>query len=183
MAFLQESANSSDAYHQQVPKAYRNVRHSYNNYCEAYPAAQPGLEALNLAVDAMVKGELMAFVENHLLHLPQIVRRLFSHYGVVGGCLSRHQWEESSYDATNVIYSSMWEYWKGTCRSNTQLNNVGNIVEVLLGVAWIHLHHHDMDLAWCCLDTHQDSVVYHGCFFGDNIKKKMRYSRSLVSSP
>ena len=131
MAFLTESA----------------MRNARVNCSDAYPAAQPGLQALDLAVGVMVSGNLMAFVENHLLGLPESVCRLLSHYSAVGGCLAGHQWEERSHDATNVIYAMVWEYWKGeehflkfpTCNSIT----AGNIVEALLGVAWIHLHHNE----------------------------------------
>ena len=90
--------------------ALRNARESCSL---AYPASQPGLQDLVVAVDEMVNIKLMAFVEDHLLGLDERVRRLLSHYGAVGGCLAGHQWRTRSYDATNVIYASVWEYWKG----------------------------------------------------------------------
>ena len=100
---------------------------------DAFQTAQTGLQALAHAIDRMVQGQLRAFVENNLLDLPEVVRRLLSHYGAVGGCSAGHQWKEKSHDGTNVIYSSVWEYWKGEehyskfwkCRSITNWNTAG----------------------------------------------------------
>ena len=100
---------------------------------DAFQTAQTGLQALAHAIDRMVQGQLRAFVENNLLDLPEVVRRLLSHYGAVGGCSAGHQWKEKSHDGTNVIYSSVWEYWKGEehyskfwkCRSITNRNTAG----------------------------------------------------------
>ena len=115
----------------------------------AYPAARPGLQDLLVAVNEIVDTNLMALVENELLCLSVKARRLLSHYGAVGGCSAGHNWVDKSYDATNVIYAAVWEYWKGaehwsqfpSCQKITHWNTAGNIVEALLGVAWIHLHH------------------------------------------
>ena len=98
-----------------------------------------------------------------------------SNYGVVGGCLAGHQWRTRSYDATNVIYASVWEFWKGeehwakfpTCRCITHWNAAGNIIEALLGAAWIHPHYQqgqDLD-ALQLSDAHKDSAGYHGSLF------------------
>ena len=118
------------------------------NCTSAYYSARPGLEALVLGIDELINTGFLEVVEHSLLPLKSKVRRLLSHYGAVGGCSAAHEWREKSFDAMNVIYSSAWEYWKGeaniskfpSCKSITHWNTAGNVVEALLGVAWIHLH-------------------------------------------
>ena len=115
----------------------------------SYPAAEQGLRDLNSAIFFMVKNDYMTFVEDKLLALPEKVRRLLSHYGAVGGCSAGYQWMEKNHDAENVNYACLWEYWKGeeqsskftACGSIIHWNTAGNIIEALIGVAWIHLHH------------------------------------------
>ena len=110
-----------------------------------YPACQRGLQDLFTAVYHMRDLKMMQWVETKLLNLPEIVRRLFSHFGAVRGYGAGHLWRIYSYDATNVVYASVWELWKleersgrfPYCRSITNVNIAGNIVEALLGIAWI----------------------------------------------
>ena len=120
----------------------------------AYPAAQQGLQELELAVDKMVTGNLMGIVEHNLLSLLERERRLLSHYGAVRGLAAGGMWQTNSYDATNCIYGSVWEYWKmdtnsqkfPNCHSITNSNTAGNLLEAIMGIAWIHQHHcGDMD--------------------------------------
>jgi hypothetical protein len=127
----------------------KQFRRAEANCSIGLPSAQPGLQALVVAVDEMINANLLEIVEDHLLCLNEKTRRLLSYYGAVGCCLADQEWAERSYDATHVIYASVWEYWKGEghwsrfpgCASITNWNSAGNIIEALLGVAWIHIHH------------------------------------------
>lgn len=52
--------------------------------------------------------------------------------------------------------------------------DAGNIVEAVLGVAWIHTHHHaagNLD-ALVVSDAHQDSVGDHGSLFSNTLGSK-----------
>ena len=134
----------------------------------ARPCAQPGLHALVAGVNVMVKDHVMTFVEVYLLSLGEKSRRLLSHYGAVNGCFAGHEWREMSYDANNLIYASVWEYWKGeehylgcpTCRNITNCKSAGNILEALLGAAWLHLHHPSAQAldAIYVTDAHQEEA-------------------------
>ena len=111
--------------------------------------------------------------------MPEAVRRLLSHYGAVGGLVAGHQREHKSYDATNVPYATVWEYWKLEevykeflrCRGITNVNTAGNIMEALLGIAWIFAWEKEIlpfknKITWGSFsDCEKDSVGYHGSFF------------------
>ena len=144
----------------------------------AYPAAQRGLQDLERAVARLVDQKTMQFVETHLLQLHERVRRLFSHFGAVRALAAGHLWPQLSYDATNVVYASVWELWKleerserfPYCRSITNVKSAGNIVEALLGIAWICRHEPQgsfmCQCQWILKDkSQQDSAGYHGSFF------------------
>ena len=144
----------------------------------AYPAAQRGLQDLERAVARLVDQKTMQFVETHLLQLHETVRRLFSHFGAVRALAAGHLWPQLSYDATNVVYASVWELWKleerskrfPHCRSITNPKSAGNIVEALLGIAWICRHEPKGSFMcqsqWILEDkSEQDSAGYHGSFF------------------
>ena len=144
----------------------------------AYPAAQRGLQDLERAVARLVDQKTMQFVETHLLQLHERVRRLFSHFGAVRALAAGHLWPQLSYDATNVVYASVWELWKleerskrfPHCRSITNPKSAGNIVEALLGIAWICRHEPQgsfmCQCQWILKDkSQQDSAGYHGSFF------------------
>ena len=96
----------------------------------------------------------MGFVERNLLPLLEVERRLLSHYGAVHGLAAGGMWLTNSHDATNGIYGAVWEYWKMDtdsrkfpyCHSITNSNTAGNLLEAIMGLAWIHQHHcGDMD--------------------------------------
>ena len=144
----------------------------------AYPAAQRGLQDLERAVARLVDQKTMQFVETHLLQLHERVRRLFSHFGAVRALAAGHLWPRRSHDATNVVYASVWELWKleerskrfPHCRSITNPKSAGNIVEALLGIAWICRHEPKGSFMcqsqWILEDkSEQDSAGYHGSFF------------------
>ena len=84
---------------------------------------------------------LLAFVEKHLLDVPERVRRCLSHFGALHGCRFGAAWELGSYDATNCIYGGVWEYWKKDegdklhpyCLGITNNKAAGNIIEALCG--------------------------------------------------
>jgi len=90
------------------------------------------------SIQLMVKGKLMDFVEHRLLSLSNRERRLLASYGAVR---SGGDW----FDANNVIYAQVFEYWKSqevwnrfsSCRQVTELNSAGNIMEAILGTAWL----------------------------------------------
>ena len=119
------------------------------NCRNAYPRAKQGLVDLELATSVMTLGGLMNFMEHHVVCLPERVRRLLSHYGAVGGMSAGTNWRDQTTDSTNLIYVTVWEQWKReeqqdqfhTCRSITNLNTAGNLVELLMGVGFIHCHH------------------------------------------
>ena len=121
------------------------------NCSNAYPEAKQGLVKLELAMCMMTRGGLMNFMEHYVAQLPEKVRRLLSHYGAVSGLGAGHSWIVQSHDAMNVIYSTVWEHWKGEeacgrfpwCRSIINWNTAGNLLECLMGVGFIHVHHHE----------------------------------------
>ena len=158
----------------------------------AYPAAQRGLQYLFTAVGDMVDLKIMQFVETNLLQLPERVRRLFSHFGAVRGLDAGYLWAHYSHDATNVVYASVWELWKleevsgrfPICRSITNVNTAGNVVEALLGIAWIFRYELERSsfmskISWLLWDeSQQDSVGYHGSFFS-SVQELRRYSAEI----
>ena len=158
-----------------------------------YPACQRGLQDLFTAVYHMRDLKMMQWVETKLLNLPEIVRRLFSHFGAVRGYGAGDLWELYSYDATNVVYASVWELWKleevkgmyPFCRSITNAQSAGNVVEAMLGIAWISRYQRDRSSfinessQFLRLDaSQQDSVGYHGSFFS-SAQEFQRYSAEI----
>ena len=137
---IQLEAPADNAHLEEVAKA---------NCRNAYPAAKQGLVDLKLATSVMTLGGLMNFMEHHVVCLPERVRRLLSHYGAVGGMSAGTNWRDQSTDSTNLIYATVWEHWKReeqqeqfhTCRSITNWNTAGNLVELLMGVGFIYCHH------------------------------------------
>ena len=138
------------------------------NCRNAYPAAKQGLVDLELATSVMTLGGLMNFMEHHVVCLPERVRRLLSHYGAVGGTSAGPNWREQSTDSMNLIYATVWERWKGeeqwekfhTCRSITHWNTAGNLVELLMGVGFIHRHHREgqvLDAIWVTETQHEQA--------------------------
>lgn len=115
----------------------------------AHSKAQPGLHVLYNAVSQLVHHSFMTVVEDHFMKLPEIARRLISHYGAKGACAAGNNWKIDSYDATNVVMAMVWECWKAEenaarfplCRSVSNCNNAGNCMEAMLGAAFLFLHH------------------------------------------
>jgi hypothetical protein len=117
--------------------------------CEkAFAQARKGLEKLEYAVLSLTKGSFMFYVEKKLLQLSQRARRCLSHYGAQNGLSAGYCWQTKSYDATNVIYAGVWEAWKDAehfqaypcCGNITSVNNAGNTMEAVLGVAWLQVY-------------------------------------------
>ena len=90
----------------------------------------------------MTEGKLMRFVEKYVSQMPERDRRLLSHYGAA------EQWQTNYVDEYNVINAAVWESWKDEedceaypwCRSITSSNMASNILETLLGAAWVWRH-------------------------------------------
>ena len=161
----------------EAPADNADLEEVAKEYCRnAYPAAKQGLVDLKLATSVMTLGGLMNFMEHHVVCLPERVRRLLSHYGAVSGLSAGHNWMHQSHDAMNIIYSTVWERWKGEeqweqfhmCRSITNWNTAGNLVELLMGVGFIHCHHPEgqrLDALWVTEPQHeqaQDFVCHCG---------------------
>jgi hypothetical protein len=117
--------------------------------CEkSFAPSRKGLEKLEYAVQSLTKGSFMFYVEKNLLQLSKRARRCLSHYGAQNGLSAGYCWETKSHDATNVIYAGVWEAWKDAehfqayprCRNITSVNNAGNTMKGVLGVARLQVY-------------------------------------------
>jgi hypothetical protein len=124
----------------------RMIQLAVGNCGGAFPGARNGLVKLEFAISALVSCRALAWVENRLLRLSDKSRRCLAMHGAIYGCKAGLEWKKHSEDFTNAIYAGMWEYWKSEerkhpyCENITGCNTAGNVVEALMGVAWLHLH-------------------------------------------
>ena len=111
---------------------------------------------------------LMEYLEARVLGLSERARRCLASFGAVHGIRSGGDWASGSHDAGNVIYASVWEAWKAElpqhacwyARSVTNVNSAGNILEGVMGAAWIWQHRKA---------ALQDAASFHSMLVAENL--------------
>ncbi len=117
--------------------------------CHSTPAGcKSHMENLLCSIFVFRDAGLLDYIESSVLRLKEKSRRCLAMYGAVRGLASGSSWQSDSYDASNCIYAGVWTTWKGetpwnkcpTAQGITNINSAGNVMEAMLGVAWLHKH-------------------------------------------